>query len=76
MTGGRIVALIFAILLLLPGGCFLVLGIHMQSAVDPIGRDVGLLLLIIAAVTLSLAGLLLWIAFRRHRGGSPDTRLS
>ena len=41
MTGGQIVALIFAILLLLPGGGLRYLGIHMQSAVDPIGRDYG-----------------------------------
>jgi len=31
MTGGQVAALIFALLLLLPGGCFLVFGIGMLN---------------------------------------------
>jgi hypothetical protein len=81
MTGGRIVALIFAILLLLPGGCFLVFGIGGATGGHTTGMtaagDAGLtrLLLITAAVILSLASLLFWVAFRRGagRGGSSDT---
>ena len=62
MTGGQIAALIFAILLLLPGGCFLFFGI----ALTP-GTAVGTpsLLLLIGVAILVLAGLLFWLAFRR-----------
>jgi membrane protein implicated in regulation of membrane protease activity len=84
MTSGQIVALIFALLLLLPGGCFLVFGISgatggHTTGMTPAGdAGVTLILLTIAAVTLSLAGLLFWVAFRRRpgSGGSPDTRPS
>jgi hypothetical protein len=71
MTGGKIVALIFAILLLLPAGCSLVFGISSArgghtTGMTPAG-DAGVtqIFLTIAAVTLSLAGLLFWVAFRR-----------
>jgi hypothetical protein len=66
MTGGKIAALIFAILLMLPGGGLLFLGIHMQSAVDPIGRDYGWMFLATGAAILLVAGLLFWGAFRRR----------
>jgi membrane protein implicated in regulation of membrane protease activity len=75
MTGGQIVALIFAILLLLPGGCSLVFGISgarygHTTGMTPAGdAGVTLIFLTIAAVTLSLAGLLFWVAFRRQRHG-------
>jgi membrane protein implicated in regulation of membrane protease activity len=74
MTGGQIVALIIAILLLLPGGCFLLFGIGLsdQYADD---REAAVELLLIAAAILSLAGLLFWFAFRRRRtsrDSSPD----
>jgi Ca2+/H+ antiporter len=57
MTGGQIVALIFAILLLLPGGCFLVAGIAFSTGQY---RDASAfhMLLAIAAAILALAGLL------------------
>jgi hypothetical protein len=75
MTGGQIAALIFAILLLLPGGCFLVFGIGLsdQYADD---REAAVKLLLVAGAILALAGLLFWLAFRRRpgRGGSPDTQ--
>jgi hypothetical protein len=66
MTGGQVVALIFAVLLLLPGGCFLLFGIGLsdQYADD---REAAVELLLIAAAILSLAGLLFWVAFRRRR---------
>ena len=69
MTGGQIVALICAILLLLPGGCFL------YVAVSGYPFPVMLIIATIAAVFLSLAGLLFWLALRRRppdQGGSPD----
>ena len=82
MTGGQIAALVFAILLLLPGGCFLVFGISgatggHTTGMTPAGdAELTRLLLTIATVVLSLAGLLFWVAFRRRpgRGGPPDTQ--
>ena len=64
MRGGQIAALIFAILLLLPGACFLWLGVHGQFRGDtsPSGPP-----LIFAFVILAPAALLFWIAFRRRR---------
>jgi len=66
MTGGQIVALILAIFLLLPGGCFLAFGIGLsdQYADD---REAAIKLLLVAAAILSLAGLLFWLAFRRRK---------
>jgi hypothetical protein len=61
MTGGQIVALIFAILLLLPGGCFL------YGAIA--GHGVFWLFLPIAAIILALAAWLFRIAL--HRFFSP-----
>jgi membrane protein implicated in regulation of membrane protease activity len=71
VSGGQIAALIFAILLLLPGGCFLFFGIILTpgtAVADPV-----LLLLPIAAAILALAGLLFWVAFRRRRPGPGAT---
>jgi membrane protein implicated in regulation of membrane protease activity len=73
MSGGQIAALIVAILLLLPGGCFMIFGIGF--ALDsPQFQDVALLLIPIGLAILGLAGFLFWLAFRRRRagpGGSP-----
>ena len=70
MTGGQVAALIFAILLLLPGGCFLLFGIGF--ATDRQYSDAALLLLPIAVAIFGLAGLLFWIALRRRSGpGAP-----
>jgi hypothetical protein len=67
LSGGQIAALIFAIILLLPGGCFLVFGIGF--ATDTSGyASVALVMLPIAAAILALAGLLFWIALRRRPG--------
>ena len=65
MTGGQIVALIFAILLLLPGGCFLFFGVLLAD--DRQYRGAALLVLPIAFGILGLAGALFWVAFRRRR---------
>ena len=61
MTGGQIAALIFALLLLLPGGCFVVLGFGMMSE----STDFGTMLLVIGLAILSVMGLLFWLAFRK-----------
>jgi membrane protein implicated in regulation of membrane protease activity len=73
MSGGQIAALIFAIILLLPGGCFLFFGITMVSAKDPIATSVAPFMLIVAAILLSLIVGLFWIAFRRRRPGPSET---
>jgi membrane protein implicated in regulation of membrane protease activity len=65
MTGWQIAALIVAILLLLPGGCVLFIGVLVAE--DPQYRGAALLLLPIAFVILGSAGLLFWAAFRRRR---------
>jgi hypothetical protein len=56
MTGAQIAALGCAIALLLPGGCFLILGISMAAA-D--GMTIGIVILIVSAV-------LFWVAFSRR----------
>jgi membrane protein implicated in regulation of membrane protease activity len=68
MTGGQVAALLFAILLLLPGGCFLVVGIgsltegRVSSAVEALQ---------IAVPILAMAGALFWRA--RRRGPPPPS---
>lgn len=66
MSGGQIAALIFAIILLLPGGCFLIFGIGF--ATDRQFYDASFVMLPVAAGILGLAGFLFWIAFRRRPG--------
>ena len=74
MTVGRIAALILAIVLLLPGGCFLYVGIgltgdsHMRVAAEQ--------MLIVGIVILALIGFLFWVAFRKRRPppGTGPTR--
>jgi membrane protein implicated in regulation of membrane protease activity len=73
MSYGQIAALIFAILLLLPGGCFFIVGI--ASISDRYMADLAPLLIIVGIVILSVTGLLFWLAFRRRRaaaGGAPQ----
>lgn len=74
MTGSQIVALIFAVLLLLPGGCFLLLGFveatasRQYTCVSGCGAGpdyVGVL--VVGVAILSVAGLLFWLAFSRRR---------
>ena len=72
MTGGQIAALIFALLLLLPGGCFVILGFGMMSE----STDFGTMLLVIGLAILSVMGLLFWLAFRKpsppNAGAGPS----
>jgi hypothetical protein len=56
MTGGQIAALGCAIALLLPGGCFLLLGLSTRGA-D--GLTIGINILVVSAV-------LFWVALRRR----------
>ena len=80
MSGGQIVALIFAILLLLPGGCFLLFGIadakrsRAYTCVSGCGMPDYMVMLPVAVAI--LARLLFWLAFRRRSpapGEVPQT---
>ena len=68
MSGGQIAALVCAIILLFPGGCFLFFGV---TIIPP--------LVLIAAIILGLAGWLFAFAFRRPQlaaeGGASRTPL-
>jgi membrane protein implicated in regulation of membrane protease activity len=66
MSGGQIAALIFAILLLLPGGCFLIFGVGFLFDQHSYA-DVAYAMIPIGLGILALAGLLFWVAFRRPR---------
>jgi membrane protein implicated in regulation of membrane protease activity len=70
MTGGQIAALIFAILLLLPGGCFLAFGIVMLTEGD-VANAVQVLQ--IGVPILFVMGLLFGSPFAgaRHRRRAP-----
>jgi hypothetical protein len=73
VSGGQIAALIFALLLLLPGGCFLIFGIGFATG-NSRNSDVAYVMLPVAAAILALAGFLFWVALRRRPGGGapPD----
>jgi membrane protein implicated in regulation of membrane protease activity len=71
MTGGQIAALIFALLLLLPGGCFLVFGIGMLN--DRQFYDTGVMLALIGIGILAVMGLLFWLAFRKRPPPGSNT---
>ena len=70
MTGGQVAALILAILLLLPGGCFLVIGVAFLVGGDSGAADA----LSIAIPILAVMTLLFWVAFRKRRPPSPGAR--
>ena len=73
MSGGQIAALIVAILLLLPGGCFLIFGIGFAFDQHSYA-DVAYVMIPVGLGILALAGLLFWVAFRQRRtdqGESP-----
>jgi len=77
MTASQIIALIFAILLLLPGGFFLLVGItfaradyRLQLSVFDTTADTAELWVLVAVI-LTLAGRLFWVAFRRRKRGNP-----
>jgi len=66
MSGGQVAALLCAIVLLLPGGCFLVFGIGFATDENRQFSDAAPLLLGVASAILGLAGLLFWVALRRR----------
>ncbi len=70
MSGGQIASLIFGLILLLPGGCFLFFGGGMLFDGGEYS-SVGPPLLLIAFLILGVATLCLWIAFRRRNPPSP-----
>jgi len=77
MKGGQIAALIIGILLLLPGGCFMLFGIGLASDSTDNLSGLGWTMVGIAVAILAFAGLLFWIAFRKRppapaaTGGPP-----
>ena len=71
MTGGQVAALIFAILLLFPSGCFLYVGIGLMG--DSHMRVAAEQMLIVGIVILALIGFLFWLAFRKRRPPPPGT---
>ena len=71
MSGGQIAALVFAVILLIPGGCFTVFGIGMLG--DPGAYGLGPPLLIIGLVILALVAFLAWVAFHKRKPpAAPD----
>ena len=71
MSGGQIAALIFGVILLIPGGCFTVFGIGFLG--DPTAYGMGPPLLIIGLLILAFVGFLGWIAFRKRPPPQPPT---
>jgi hypothetical protein len=71
MSGGQIAALVIAILLLFPGGCFLLVGFAV--ATERQIADIAWLPLSIAAAILGASGLLFWVALHRRRSSAPPT---
>ena len=71
MSGGQVAALIFAIILLIPGGCFLFYGIDLSGHHDEFA-GLGATLLIVGLVILAVAGLLFWVAFRKQLLGTDQ----
>ena len=64
MSGGQIAAVVCAALLLLPGGCFLVVGVAVATDRDI--YDVAFLPLLIAVVLIGTSILLFWLGLRRR----------
>lgn len=69
MSGGQIAALVFGVILLIPGGCFTVFGIGMLG--DPQSYNLGPPLLITGLVILAFVAFLGWVAF--HKRNPPPT---
>ena len=65
MSGGQIAALIFALVLLVPGGCFLYVGIRLTG--DSHMRVAAEQMVTVGIVILALIGFLFWVAFRKRR---------
>jgi membrane protein implicated in regulation of membrane protease activity len=80
MSGGQIAALLLAILLLLPGGCFVFFGIVFLNGLGlsehPQSDKFDPTLLLIGFGILAVVALLFWVAFRRRpsdTSGPPQT---
>ncbi|GEM_PF-3315704 len=75
MSGGQIAALALGVILLIPGGCFTLLGIGMLGGAQ--SYDPGHTMLITGVVILSIVAVLGWIAFRKRKPpqapGQPET---
>jgi len=69
MSGGQIAALVFGVILLIPGGCFTVFGIGMLG--DPQSYNLGPPLLIIGLVILAFVAFLGWVAFHKRKPPQP-----
>jgi len=70
MSGGQIAALVFAVILLIPGGCFTVFGIGFLG--DATAGGMGVPLLLVGLLILGLAGFLGWVAFHKTKPpGAP-----
>jgi len=65
MSGGQIASLVFAVILLIPGGCFLIFGVSITNG--PEATAAGPPLVLIGLAILSVAGLLAWFAFRKRK---------
>jgi len=70
MSGWQVVSLIFGILLLLPGGCFLFFGIGMTADGGEMS-GIGPPLLIVGLLIAAVAVLCFWLAFRRRAPPTP-----
>jgi membrane protein implicated in regulation of membrane protease activity len=68
MTVGQVAALLIAIPLLLPGGCFLIVGI---GSLAEGSFSVAVAALQIAVPILFVMGVLFWLAFRRRPPRGP-----
>jgi hypothetical protein len=66
VRGGQVVALILAVLLLVPGGCFLLFGIGFLFNKSASVGGLGIAMLIIAALILARIGRLFRVALRRR----------
>jgi hypothetical protein len=65
MSGGQIAALVFGVILLIPGGCFTVFGIGFLG--DATADGMGPPLLIIGLLILGFAAFLGWVAFHKRK---------
>jgi hypothetical protein len=66
MSGGQIAALLFAVILLIPGGCFFIMGVSLLTDKTDYG-GLDLLAVAVGLGLLSLVGFLGWIAFRKRK---------
>ena len=68
MTGGQVLALLCAIVLLVPGGCFLIVGI---ASLAEGSSGSGVAALQIGVPIVAVVVLLFWVALRRRPPSPP-----